>query len=534
MSRIFISYRRDDAAGDAGRLADHLHRRFGADHVFLDIDTIGPGHDFVRVLRESLQQTAAVLVVIGPRWTSLLGADGTRRLDDPNDFVRLEVEAALGRDIPVVPVLVQGAPLPRKEDLPAALAGLATRQAAKLDHAEFHDDCERLCDRLAPLIEGGASAPPPPPWRRWWPAAAVTAALAVGMAVYIVTRPESGTSQDDQLVTDTTGKTPPAIGTGRTGGAGTVDTARIEALLGEADNQRRRDQFPEALATLARARAIAPGSDVVRRTEEDVAMEFIRSVRVEVGKSTFGEAIKPAVAVVDAALPMSSGERRGDLLAHSGWATFLMRRDGNSKLDPTEWYRDALAVDPDNPYANAMLAHWILLSEDDVPRAVTLFETALGAGRAVEAVRTLQWAGYVNTQTPAADVERVRLANDMRRRSERINGAQAQSLWPLYAFSIAAGRAEERQRLLNAIPPDDHLSTLQWAFADYAAGDEYRRRVIRYYEALLHARAGRAVQAIANLRALDKELADEPGTLQDAVRAALTRVQSGRRGRAGN
>src|SRR5688500_9463232 len=98
-SRIFISYRRDDSAGHAGRLADHLHRRFGSARVFLDIDTIQPGADFPTVLRSSLQETVAMLVVIGPSWTSLAGADGVRRLDDPADFVRLEVEAALGRDI---------------------------------------------------------------------------------------------------------------------------------------------------------------------------------------------------------------------------------------------------------------------------------------------------------------------------------------------------------------------------------------------------------------------------------------------------
>ena len=150
--RIFISYRRDDAASDAGRLADHLNRRFGANRVFLDVDAIEPGTDFVEVLQASLRQTAAMLVVIGPRWTSQRAPDGTRRLDDPNDFVRLEVETALGSGIRVVPVLVQGATLPRKEDLPASLAPLVTRQTAVLDYAEFHDDVERLCDRLAPLI----------------------------------------------------------------------------------------------------------------------------------------------------------------------------------------------------------------------------------------------------------------------------------------------------------------------------------------------------------------------------------------------
>ena len=151
--RIFISYRRDDAASDAGRLADHLHQRFGANRVFLDVDAIEPGTDFVEVLQASLRQTAAMLVVIGPRWTSQRAPDGTPRLDDPNDFVRLEVETALGSGIRVVPVLVQGASLPRKEDLPASLAPLVTRQTAVLDYAEFHDDVERLCDRLAPLID---------------------------------------------------------------------------------------------------------------------------------------------------------------------------------------------------------------------------------------------------------------------------------------------------------------------------------------------------------------------------------------------
>ena len=181
--RIFISYRRADAAGDAGRLADHLNHRFGANRVFLDIDTIDPGTDFVEVLLASMRQTAAMLVVIGPQWASLRAADGTRRLDDPNDFVRLEVEAALGRSIPVVPVLVQGATLPRKEDLPASLAPLVTRQTAVLDHAEFHDDAERLCDRLATLI-GDDKATSWSLVRRWWPAAALVAMLVLGIAGY--------------------------------------------------------------------------------------------------------------------------------------------------------------------------------------------------------------------------------------------------------------------------------------------------------------------------------------------------------------
>jgi hypothetical protein len=94
-SKVFISYRRDDAAGDAGRLADHLYKRFGPERVFLDIETIEPGTDFVQVLHRSLKETAAVLVVIGRRWVDITDAAGVRRLDDPADFVRQEVEAAV-------------------------------------------------------------------------------------------------------------------------------------------------------------------------------------------------------------------------------------------------------------------------------------------------------------------------------------------------------------------------------------------------------------------------------------------------------
>jgi hypothetical protein len=523
--RIFISYRREDAAGDAGRLADHLYRRFGATSVFLDIDTINPGSDFVQVLQTSLQQTAAVLVVIGPRWTSLRGADGTRRLDHPKDFVRLEIEAALGRGIPVVPVLVQAAMMPRPEELPASLAPLLIRQAAAIDHAEFHADAERLCDRLEAMIGGGGR------WsilRRWWPVAPLLV-VALGLAGYLATRTAPG-----EPAASSAGKVPvsgaagPAVtpaATGAASGLADAETSRrVEALMAEASAQHRRSQSVEALATLARARQLAPASEQVRQAQEDIAMDWIRNVRVESGKSSFGDAIKPALAVVDASLHSATGARRADLLAHSGWAAFLMWRDGNRRLDPAEWYREALAADPGNPYANAMLAHWILEREDDAPRAATLFETALRGGRALEAIRTLQWAAYGNANTPAADVERVRLADAMRRNGETLNMGQAQALWGPYYSRLTRDTA--REALLEALPPDDYITTLGWAFKEYAAHDESRRRTLRYYVALLHARAGRTGEADAELRALDKEMTRESGQLRDAVQAALKRLQT--------
>lgn len=504
--RIFISYRREDSAGDAGRLADHLNRRFGSARVFLDIDTIDPGTDFERALTSSLQETAAMLVVIGPRWTTLVTAGGSRRLDDPNDYVRREVEAALGRDIPVVPVLVQGAHLPRKEDLPESLAALVKRQVATLDHAEFHDDAERLCDRLAKVIvvedvSVRRAA------RKWWPVAAVVAAIALGLVVY---QAMSGTGV-------TTGSTVKPAGHAETPPA-------VQPLLSEASEQRRRGQLPDALATLARARAQAPESDAVRQMQADVAMEWIRNVRVESGTSTFTDAIKPALTVVDAALASATGAHKADLQAHSGWAAFLMWRDGNRQLDPAEWYRDALKTEPANPYANAMLAHWMLFRGDDLDRAGKLFEAALQSGRAKEAVRTLQWAAFGNTRTPEGSRELVRLADAMRRDAERLTARQAQTLWAPYYFALSPSHDAERQMLLGALLPDDHIKTLAWAFDDYAAGDESRRQTLRYYVALLHERAGRLAEAREQLAALAKELAGRPGSLLDAVQGSLRRL----------
>jgi tetratricopeptide (TPR) repeat protein len=520
--RIFISYRRDDAAGEAGRLADHLNRRFGRGLVFLDIDTIDPGTDFVRVLQSSLRETAAVLVVIGQRWTSARDSAGGRRLDSAKDFVRLEVEESLGRDIPVVPVLVQGAAMPKPEELPSSMASLTTRQAVTLDHAEFHDDANRLCDHLEKML--GLEKPSPiSALKRWWPAA-IIGVLALGLTVYFATRPprQKAASTGDA-------STASAAAAATTRAATPEDVRKADALVAEAEAQRKRNQFDEALATLARAREVTPSSAAVQSAQEDVAMEWIRNARVENDKTTFGDAIKPALAVIDAALPSAKGQRRADLLAHQGWATFLLWRDGDRRLNPGETYREALSIDPGNPYANAMLAHWRLFQDhDDVATAVKLFDAAVKTGRALDAVRTLQWAAYSNASNPAADAERVRLADAMRRTGERVNMRQAQALWGPYYFATPVSREHTRDALLDAVAPDDHISTLHWAFDEYAAKEESRLQTIRYYIALLNAKAGRTNDAITDLQALNKEMARDgaTGSLRQAVVASLKQLRS--------
>jgi hypothetical protein len=142
--RIFMSYRREDTAYPAGWLYDRLAGHFGRSQVFKDIDSIELGDDFVEVINAAVESCDVLLALIGDRWLTATGQDGQRRLDNPGDFVRLEIEAALTRNVRVIPILVEGARMPGEDELPASLAKLAYRQALELSPSRFAADTRRL------------------------------------------------------------------------------------------------------------------------------------------------------------------------------------------------------------------------------------------------------------------------------------------------------------------------------------------------------------------------------------------------------
>lgn len=164
---IFISYRRDDSRHVAGRLVDRLAQTFKRDQLFMDVDAIEPGLDFVKVLTEKVQKVRdcdVFLAVVGPQWISATDANGRKRLDDPNDFVRVELEAALQRDIRVIPVLVDGAQMPLANELPEPLSPLARRNAVRLTHERFGSEATALATSLKSVVSRKRSG------GRWWPA----------------------------------------------------------------------------------------------------------------------------------------------------------------------------------------------------------------------------------------------------------------------------------------------------------------------------------------------------------------------------
>lgn len=148
--KIFISYRREDCAGHAGRLCDRLDEAFGEESVFRDVEDIAAGEDFIDTLHAQIDQCSVLLALIGPRWLGATDAAGQRRLDNEHDWVRREIARGLARGIRVIPVLLQGATLPSAAELPDDLADLPRRQAVELRDTQFDRDAELLIQHLAP------------------------------------------------------------------------------------------------------------------------------------------------------------------------------------------------------------------------------------------------------------------------------------------------------------------------------------------------------------------------------------------------
>lgn len=137
---IFISYRRDESRHAAGRLADDLAQAFGADAIFRDIEGIDPGVDFTRSLERALGACVVMLVLIGPQWLQIKDAQGRRRLDNAEDWIRQEIATALERNVRVVPVLLEGATVPQPDQLPPDMQALVRRQALEMSDMRWRGD----------------------------------------------------------------------------------------------------------------------------------------------------------------------------------------------------------------------------------------------------------------------------------------------------------------------------------------------------------------------------------------------------------
>jgi hypothetical protein len=162
LGSIFVNYRRHDSEGEAGRLFDELEKHFGEHAAFMDVAGIEPGQDFRKAIDQRVASCSVLLAVIGQHWLDARDGSGARRLDDPGDFVRIELASALRANIAVVPVLVRGSRMPRAEELPDDLKDLAYRNAVELTHARWKSDIQLLIRALRPYMGGPAAEQPGP------------------------------------------------------------------------------------------------------------------------------------------------------------------------------------------------------------------------------------------------------------------------------------------------------------------------------------------------------------------------------------
>jgi TIR domain len=157
---VFISYRRDESAGYAGRIADSFEEHFGEDIIFRDIDSLEPGLDFAEAIESAIESSEVLIAVIGKNWLNATDAAGRKRLENPDDYVRTEIATALRRNIRVIPLLVQDAAMPSASELPEDLAPLSRRNAFELNDSSWRDDIRRLVNTLDRAIKG--NRPPKP------------------------------------------------------------------------------------------------------------------------------------------------------------------------------------------------------------------------------------------------------------------------------------------------------------------------------------------------------------------------------------
>lgn len=305
MANIFISYRREDSADVTGRIRDRLVKHFGKEAVFIDVDNIPLGVNFADHLDSRVGQCEVLLAIIGRDWLTVTNRKGERRLDVPEDFVRIELKSALNREIPVVPLLVRGASMPAKSDLPESIRELALRNGMPVrSDPDFHNDCDRLIEGLDKHLAGDApieakesadsrddppplpveldgppdsdlSATPPEPritLKRVLGAAAILGALILGYVLWPSASPEQTVTIDQFRVT------PQSISEGERATVSWrtrhAERVNIEPLIGAVAGTGSKTITPESDTTYSISAADAEG----RSVQAQASIEVVRRV----------------------------------------------------------------------------------------------------------------------------------------------------------------------------------------------------------------------------------------------------------------
>ena len=303
-----------------------------------------------------------------------------------------------------------------------------------------------------------------------------------------------------------------------------------------ASEQQKSGDYPAAWSSLAEAsKAADQGSNLanivghldeqrlaIRAAQEDLAMAWLRDISIPSG-SKFSDVVDPLAAVLTRGIVSASGVRKADLLGHLGWAYFLKSRDGSDAGRPEDSYREAIAIDAGNPFANAHWGHWIIWMRGSFDEANRHFAAAVASGRERAYVRRIQLAAYRVYGSTDADAALLRTVDEMRRNSEPIDEATRRNVMSVYYSAFNSD--EQVQRVLAILPPADHIATIRALF--YGSDFDTNRVPLRdAVVAMLQEMAGQRDEALATWRAVRAALPRDGGDqrVRNRADAAIARL----------
>jgi len=308
-------------------------------------------------------------------------------------------------------------------------------------------------------------------------------------------------------------------------------TGQAGALVKQSQSQATSGDYAKAWELLKQANAVAPASSEVFEAQERLAMELLRgapSTHRVGSRSSFKGLVNTVAPVLSRGAASAKGERLANLLAHRGWADYLLAPDAGEAfagIDPAPHYRRALEVDPGNVFAHAMWGFEILRRRGSLAEAKEHFSAALESGREREYVRYLQISALLQFENPEWENEAIRVANEMRSKGEpRPQGwggfaSIKVKLW--YVYSEALTESGKKPRFLAALPPAEHLSSFRWLFPEHEpqqGSEDYWLFQFRYFLAQLQENSGDRRGALASYRLLLSEPATKRFNSTKAIR----------------
>jgi tetratricopeptide (TPR) repeat protein len=436
----------------------------------MDVEDIRPGQRFEQAIDDTMARCDTALIVIGPRWAEVLR---TRAQEQQVDYVCREIEAALARQITIVPVLVGGAGIAELTGLPGNLAALSQYEAAELRDASFSDDCARLTRSL-----------------RLRPARGKRAWMIAGAAVLLLL----------VLV---------AVGIGPWN-AYRARRAAVNDLLATAHTQVSRAEYESAFQTYGNLLKMEPGNRRAMDLQVDAAMRWVEDFHAISREGVKAEDVAAArlseiMPVLDAGLARAEGQhpRDADILAHIGWAHWLNQKIAQREFGPAAErdLREALSRDPHNVFAHAMLGNWMLQTGGSVEEALGHFRAAVEQNRERPFVREFEIGVLIYPDNPETRAALIQAVNDMRRNGETLGPGERHRI--LSTFSPTVNSGEELKQALSAVPPSDAWATYVW-LDNQKTDDQAVRRA--FIQASLQEIEGKRTEALASFTQLRGEL----------------------------